>query len=395
MSSIMFFWICQVEMKLEKRNAMNENKVDFIICVNDDMYVSECLYYINHLNVPENFAIDIITIKEADNIVKAYNSAMKSSDAKYKVYLHQDVFILNNNLIYDFLKIFADPKIGMLGVLGGTHAPSNAEFHSMWDVGNCMLTNMACCSTLTDIHGNENNSQKDIAEVSAIDGMFMVTQYDILWNEKISGWHFYDIAHCMEMRKAGYTVVVPFQKDAWILHDAMVCSMKGYDRSRENFCGQYRDYGFVYDGDKERDNLYDREMEKCRKAENCLEHGDIEKAREYFASVETCVDRKMLILKRLFEIREAELIHNGFSNIFCNSIQEQIQQFYWVTFLLRRIAFNFPPEDSQEIIDMLLAGKVTSDFICNILIYNIFIEDGEKVMEIIVDRCGYDKNRDA
>ena len=76
---------------------MNSNKIAFIICTNDELYFNECLHYINHLSIPEGFTVDVISIENAEYMTKAYNEAMNQSDAKYKVYMHQDVFILNKN----------------------------------------------------------------------------------------------------------------------------------------------------------------------------------------------------------------------------------------------------------------------------------------------------------
>ena len=99
---------------------LNEHKIAFIICTNNQLYCKECLYYISLLDVPEGYEIDVMTIEGAEYITKAYNAAMGESDAKYKVYLHQDVFILNRNFIQDIVNIFSDEKIGMIGFAGRT-----------------------------------------------------------------------------------------------------------------------------------------------------------------------------------------------------------------------------------------------------------------------------------
>lgn len=55
---------------------------------------------------------------------RGYNAGMQASDAKYKVYLHQDTLILNRNFISDLLQVFnSDKAIGMLGVLGMEKVP--------------------------------------------------------------------------------------------------------------------------------------------------------------------------------------------------------------------------------------------------------------------------------
>ena len=99
---------------------LNEKKIDFIVCVNDDLYFNECTFYISHLTVPKGYETEIISIRDADSMCSAYNAGMKESDARYKVYLHQDVFIRNINFLSDILSIFErDSSIGMIGMIGG------------------------------------------------------------------------------------------------------------------------------------------------------------------------------------------------------------------------------------------------------------------------------------
>lgn len=85
---------------------MNKKQIAFIICVNDDEEFAECMYYLERLYVPEGYSTDIISIQNAPSMAGGYNAAMKDSDAKYKVYLHQDVFIMNRMFISDLIDIF-------------------------------------------------------------------------------------------------------------------------------------------------------------------------------------------------------------------------------------------------------------------------------------------------
>lgn len=61
-----------------------KDTIAFIICVNNELYFEECKYYIEHLEVPAGYDIDVIGIWEADSMCAAYNLGMRSSDAKYK-----------------------------------------------------------------------------------------------------------------------------------------------------------------------------------------------------------------------------------------------------------------------------------------------------------------------
>ena len=97
---------------------MNDKKICFIICSTSRLYTEECLHYINHLNVPEGYQVDALTVEDAKSMAAGYNEAMQASDAKYKVYLHQDVFIINHDFIKDVLEIFQkDSQIGMIGAV--------------------------------------------------------------------------------------------------------------------------------------------------------------------------------------------------------------------------------------------------------------------------------------
>ena len=103
---------------------MNKQKIAFIICTNNALYYEECVRYINELEVPVGYCTDIICIQEANSMAEGYNAGMQASDAKYKVYLHQDTLILNRNFISDLLQVFnSDKAIGMLGVLGWKKFP--------------------------------------------------------------------------------------------------------------------------------------------------------------------------------------------------------------------------------------------------------------------------------
>lgn len=218
---------------------MNKHKLAFIICTNDRLYCDECLHYISYLKIPEGFEIEIITIEDADYMTKAYNSAMKASDAKYKVYLHQDVFIVNKNFIYDILKIFEDPVIGMIGMVGTKIAMN------FYGIDNCnwtkgMLYTDMGHRTYQDVMGS---IMGDYEKVQIIDGMIMITQYDLSWREdKFTGWHFYDHSQCMEFLENGFDIVVPNQKTPWVMHDHGIINRHLYDEWGTVFLKEYADF---------------------------------------------------------------------------------------------------------------------------------------------------------
>lgn len=73
---------------------MDEHKICFVMCVNDDAYAAEAVWYIRRLKIPDGYCVEWQCVKGAVSMTAGYNEAMKNSDARYKVYLHQDVMIL-------------------------------------------------------------------------------------------------------------------------------------------------------------------------------------------------------------------------------------------------------------------------------------------------------------
>lgn len=241
---------------------MDKKQFCFIICYNNSTYLTECLLYINQLIIPEDYTIDIITIAEADSMTSGYQAGMKASNAKYKIYLHQDVFIINRNFLIDTLALFnSNDKIGMIGMVGTKKLPQSAI---MWDSKNRVGALRSCSLNTVDDYfdipitpkdfiqdnavSTKNNTINSFSQnalcyetVEAIDGLLMMTQYDIDWREDLfDGWDFYDVSQSFEFRNAGYQVVVPYQKTPWTLHDCGFLNMSGYRTARDIFLREYK-----------------------------------------------------------------------------------------------------------------------------------------------------------
>ena len=213
---------------------MDAHKICFITCVNDERYLQECQWYLNRLIVPDTYLMEFLSVSDAASMAAGYNEAMQASDAKYKVYLHQDTFIRNRNFIADILKIFEDEEIGLIGMIG-TEELSNDGV--MWNGQRC-----------GNFYGIEKSSGADVRRITAlyqdviaVDGYLMVTQYDLSWREDLfGGWDFYDVSQCGEFLKKGYRVIVPAQSDgAWAIHDCGPQKMWFYGENRKVFLENY------------------------------------------------------------------------------------------------------------------------------------------------------------
>lgn len=217
---------------------MQHNKMCFITCLNDEILYDESVRYINSLHVPDDFEVEIIAIRDAKSLTEGYNRAMRMSDAKYKVYLHQDTLIINKTFINDVVSMFTKyPKLGMMGVIGAEKLPPSGT----WWKANVKYGKVFESSREGRLKIFENNEVSgDYQPVEAVDGLILMTQYDINWRDDLfKGWHMYDISQAMEFKKAGYEVGVPIQESCWCIHDCGPLELVGYEKERLIFINEY------------------------------------------------------------------------------------------------------------------------------------------------------------
>nr|WP_055736261.1 glycosyltransferase family protein [Alkalicoccobacillus plakortidis] len=207
---------------------MNLKKtISFICCVTNEALFKRCCAHIEQLYMPSGYQSEIVPVRGAVSMTAGYNSGMNQAVGQYKVYLHQDSFILNQSFLYDLLFIFQNNKnLGLLGVIGTRKLP----FHGMWwlsdykfKVGKIIEVRDTFKQTIFV------DTTYMYEKVACIDGLLMVTQYDLTWPEEaITGWHFYDTAQSLQYAKEGYDVGVAHQSSPWVIHYCESSTMKGY-----------------------------------------------------------------------------------------------------------------------------------------------------------------------
>lgn len=340
---------------------MNAKKIAFIICVNNELYYEECAWYINQIGIPEGYETDIICITEAESMTMAYNAAMESSDAKYKVYLHQDVFIYNRNFIEDVVRIFeSDSNLGMIGVIGGRKLPADADIWDFWDCGCAYGCNSNSAFPIT-LYQKE---AEPYIEVEAIDGMLMVTQYDMKWREDLNlGWDFYDISQSLEFRRNHYKVGVPFQKEPWCMHDCGYSKLNNYDAAREKVLFEYRDFftqSYTAHYNLELLSLEEQIFQQIRQL---MEQGDWKSACQIATMVRErqISNTNLQYALNILEILEAEQ-KQTISVGFADALQkwEEIKGKYdEIKFLLRHAERGTREEQVEMLKEMLGTGAVS------------------------------------
>ena len=343
---------------------MDNKKIAFIICTNNMQYYEECVRYIQELEIPEGFGTDILCIQEASSMAEGCNGGMQSSDAKYKVYLHQDTFIINRNFIGDILRIFEEEQIGMIGVLGADKLLPNAEGDSDWNVGNVMVYSGRYAEK---IGFWTQNAEQEWTEVEAVSGVLMATQYDIPWREDIfDGWDLYDISQSLEMRRQGYRVVVPYQKTPWCYHD---CGCHESKNAAIYWSKLRQVYGerICERPEQKKKNGYQQEIKGVSKQLVELLAGHqyealkeiAEKMREKWLP-DTEI-REVMNLMEIYSLESAS-VNEKHSEWFELWDWERIRQYYnWVRFVVLRMEYEREDERVEELKEMVEEGRISRD----------------------------------
>lgn len=353
---------------------MNHHEIAFIICVNNNVLFEECKYYIERVAVPEGYTVDIMAIYEAESMCAAYNLGMQSSAAKYKIYMHQDVFIRNEDFLKNVIHIFeSDRTVGMIGMVGGNHMPRTGVTYRAWDTGtvDCRDPDMAYYLAFEP-------EVKHDSMVEAIDGLLIATQYDLPWRDDLfCHFDFYDVSQSFEMRKAGYQIMVPYQPVPWVIHDSSFAKLNHYDEGRKICLKEYPEYLYADGGHEftynEAWNALSDEL--AAQVKQMMEQGAWEQVAEVIASYRSgkMKNSTLEMLGIMSDICEKEL-ENGKTRSFfyyLHSWQQMYEKYMRIRFLLRRMELGMPEQEYSELVDLIKRQEISYDALIIILLHSV------------------------
>lgn len=183
---------------------MNEFTVCFVINKSAQKLKQE----IQKLNIPENYNVKLIE-KDMYNVAKDYNKVISENDAKYKIYINNDIRITNENIIDDIVNLFkSDSQIGVIGLEGANTIPTTG----IWQDSIHKIS-----AEMVEVENSERLIDNKYKKVKIIANSFIATQYDIQWREDLfDGKYFYESSQCVEFSNKGYKIIVPLLEKSWI-----------------------------------------------------------------------------------------------------------------------------------------------------------------------------------
>lgn len=176
----------------------------------------------NNIEKTIGVEFELIIIDNSENnysIFEAYNLGILQSKGDYLCFIHDDIFFHTQNWGAVLNAVFqSDSKIGLIGVAGAkvkTKMPS-----AWWDCSDedLEINIIQHFSDRRKEHWQKGLYKSNITNVAAIDGVFMAAKKvsRIFFNDKLKGFHNYDLNFSFEYLKNGYRVVTT--KDILLEH---------------------------------------------------------------------------------------------------------------------------------------------------------------------------------
>jgi len=148
-------------------------------------------------------------LAHGQHMTQVYNYGMSKAIYPIKVFIHQDVTMMNDEWIPKLLHLLSDRLTGIVGLVGTTKLP---DYGTWWDAGEEYMKGAVYCRE--DMVDWTFSYDKDPVDVVDVDGFFIATNTTELFDDMILGYQFYGMSYSRMLRAKGYKIKVLPHK-AW------------------------------------------------------------------------------------------------------------------------------------------------------------------------------------
>ncbi|WP_276676116.1 glycosyltransferase [Selenomonas artemidis] len=233
---------------------MNKKGIAILVWKQDEEHYANCIEGLRQLQYPAGYEVRVYTLTEQDTFTKQCNSVLAETDAKYKIYLSDEMRITAPTFVQDMLNIFADTSIGMIGFFGSTEMPLSANIMDAPHKYGSVL--IPAGGVLEEMRFGEGTADA-VADVRAILPSLFVTQNDLPWDADYTGQYYAVQAQCRNFTRHGYRVVVPMQGTPFCAYRSAEISFETEAADREHFFAVCAPYVDPAECDAEKHLLYD------------------------------------------------------------------------------------------------------------------------------------------
>lgn len=135
---------------------------------------------------------EIIILMNKPSAAIAMNVGISMAKNRIKCFLHSDVVILDNERLRHELLQHCDDKTGMVGVIGS----KNRDHIPWWE--------KEMCGSIVESRLGLIYFDGGDCSCAIMDGLFLATAQDVVFDELFDGFHIYDYDICRQMLAKGF-----------------------------------------------------------------------------------------------------------------------------------------------------------------------------------------------
>jgi len=177
-----------------------------------------------------------------ESLTKIYNEALEEHDAKYFVFVHDDVEFLRKGWGKEIVRLFEENKdYGIIGVAGSGEFDSNAAWWNYEDKYGQVLHRHDGKAWLTAFSPL---LPCDLMNVCVVDGLFMAVAKDRItsrFKEDYEGFNFYDISFCLQNYIDG-KIKIGVTTNIRLAHDSIGQLQQNWYDNKEKLNAEFKKY---------------------------------------------------------------------------------------------------------------------------------------------------------
>ena len=209
-----------------------------------------CMESLRNMNWPDGYEAELFVITQDRPYAVQVNEIMTAADAKYKIYINDDLCLVHPQMIEEMLNLFQDDSIGMIGILGSTSLPvSGSVMDSPYKSGAVYIPSE---KDLSELRFHETS---EAADVRFLLPSLFATQRDVPWDEAYEKQYYAVLAYCRGMEESGVRIVVPHPQEIWCTYQEKSIAFDANEADWKTYFSRHHPY---LDGTepKEKNTLY-------------------------------------------------------------------------------------------------------------------------------------------
>lgn len=232
------------------RPLPKEKKIAVLLHKSREGRYEICMESLRNMNWPDGYEAELFVITQDRPYAVQVNEIMMAADAKYKIYINDDLCLVHPQMIEEMLNLFQDDSIGMIGILGSTSLPvSGSVMDSPYKSGAVYIPSE---KDLAELRFHETS---EAADVRFLLPSLFATQRDVPWDEAYEKQYYAVLAYCRGMEESGVRIVVPHPQEIWCTYQEKSIAFDANEADRKTYFSRHHPY---LDGTepKEKNTLY-------------------------------------------------------------------------------------------------------------------------------------------